>query len=999
MGERLVLVIGAENDRFGKLGFIPAVSRDLFAAVIDPRLGGCRPALPHLRMPLVGPDATSPKVKKALEECINTAAGRGATLSIYFIGHGVKTDNDYYLIGTETKGAPNSDTAVLIGQRMAELLRDSRKYGRIGGVMLVLDACHGGTTITEPVPGVLREGTEGHLEIWAAASKTDVAFSACFTRSITNLLTRGDPESGARQLTVYDVSKRKRLPLYAPSGCENMASAPFIVASSGQADPGLYLGWNRAADIQRCIADTPAAYDIDRLTRYLVKNVARHDELMLSIYSPSPLIAIVGAGGVGKSTLLATLARVSVVGEGMLDAYTTVRAGNTINDVAKALKAQLTHSASYRAACARWRASVPRIEQDKMPSIDRVVSGPLSFLPAGSRLRVGLDSVDSLATVDRRRMLERFTTAQGAQLIVTARDLETEECRGARVINVPDRDWEGVNELVLTNVQDDVLSGKISELADGDWLLARVLIGLTRADQLDIALTNATTLREVFARAVASASKSMGKRARIVSGVVEVLAVSPVGPVVPFAVLERLIIPKDRTAWMPVDVRDAVVELGEMVTRADPNSTHERVGAAHDLIKDYLQSRLTAKRLRNIHSRLATLLRFVTSESDGTALTDEARRELRAYADRFLPEHLLAGGDVRGAIAAVSESGTPADVLARWRYWEREISSAAADHEYGLTVRAKIAEWSAKAGDVEGALDQLTELLHDQREHFGAQDRATLHTELRVAHLTGQGGDIHAALDQLRALLAAQESALGRDDPDTLETRATIAHWTGRAGKERSALKQLHELLPDQRRALGELDPQVLTTRATIAHWTGMAGEPAEARHMLEELLPDRRKALGSDHQLTLLTRADIAKWRRKEGEPAAAARELRNLLEDQRIVLGKYHPETLATRAYIALCLEDLGEAADALGKLRQVLADREHVLGPNYPLTLDTRRIIARLIGRLDGPAAALSLLRQLLPKELDALGRSHPYTLATRADIAYWAGRSGDEPGAAP
>jgi len=50
MGERRALLIGVQNDRFGKLDFVPEVMQDLRAVVLDDRYGSCRPALPDGRI-------------------------------------------------------------------------------------------------------------------------------------------------------------------------------------------------------------------------------------------------------------------------------------------------------------------------------------------------------------------------------------------------------------------------------------------------------------------------------------------------------------------------------------------------------------------------------------------------------------------------------------------------------------------------------------------------------------------------------------------------------------------------------------------------------------------------------------------------------------------------------------------------------------------------------------------------------------------------------------
>ena len=104
MGERRALLIGVQNDRFGRLDFVPEVTRDLHAVVLDRRYGACRPALPDGRELLTGPAATRAAMGTALDEAMASAGREQATLFVYFLGHGHKEDEDFYLVAADTPG-------------------------------------------------------------------------------------------------------------------------------------------------------------------------------------------------------------------------------------------------------------------------------------------------------------------------------------------------------------------------------------------------------------------------------------------------------------------------------------------------------------------------------------------------------------------------------------------------------------------------------------------------------------------------------------------------------------------------------------------------------------------------------------------------------------------------------------------------------------------------------------------------------------------------------
>ena len=104
MGERRALLIGVQNDRFGRLDFVPKVIRDLHKVVLDPGYGACGPALPDGRELLTGPPATRAAMVSALTDAMDSAGREQATLFVYFLGHGHKDGEDFYLVAADTPG-------------------------------------------------------------------------------------------------------------------------------------------------------------------------------------------------------------------------------------------------------------------------------------------------------------------------------------------------------------------------------------------------------------------------------------------------------------------------------------------------------------------------------------------------------------------------------------------------------------------------------------------------------------------------------------------------------------------------------------------------------------------------------------------------------------------------------------------------------------------------------------------------------------------------------
>ena len=772
MGERRALLIGVQNDRFGRLDFVPEVVRDLHAVVLDRRYGACQPALPDGRELLTGPAATRAAIVTALGDAMASAGREQATLFVYFLGHGHKEGEDFYLVAADTPGPERIDgeNGVSLGQRIKELLR---RHSSVDGLMLVIDACHSGAVMSDPVPGLLRQGLQARVEFFAATRPEEVASNGCFSRSLIELLKKGSPRTADAELRAYD--EHDRLREVAPAGCADLAPAIHL-SLNGSRDAGLWLGRNGAADLRPALAGTQVADVVARLTRDWQKRQGPAADIIRLLADGTSPIAITGGPGTGKSALLASFGRPSA-GEYLgLDAMVAARPGDNLADLAGALLEQLGRSPAYRAAAGRFQAATPVLAQEAQPRFDQVITGPLAHLDPDQPVLVGVDAVDQLGTVQRRRLLDTFTNLPGAALIVTGRRVD--DLPATSRVHLPDRDPPGVARLLRTLVENPAARNRITSLSKDEWLRARLLSGLHRAGHLAGAPAHPSPdLTPVFQRAV-SAAVTVAPQAPV-EDMARVLAAAPVGAWMPLEVVVAALRPEDRDGQtLAVRVRDGVVALGELLARADAGRPDERVGPADELIADFLRGHFGEDAVTRAHSAIVQALAEL--EQGGPP------NSVAAYAKDRLSEHLWAIGRSEAALSALPELPTPADNLALWQSWHSNLlQRLGPGHPDTLTTRHNIAYWTGQAGDARGALELFTALLPDR------------------------------------------QRVLGPGHPDTLATRANVAAWTGEAGDARGALELFTALLPDRQRVLGPGHPDTLTTRHNIAAWTGRPGTPA----------------------------------------------------------------------------------------------------------------------------------------------------------------------------
>ncbi|SFO62173.1 Tetratricopeptide repeat-containing protein, partial [Geodermatophilus obscurus] len=793
MGERRALVIGAPNDRFGRLTFLPEVVRDLHRVVRDPQRGGCQPALPDGRDLLLGAAATHRKIVAAIKDAMAAANRDQATLFVYFCGHGVRKAEDFFLIGSDTRPDDvDLDTAFGLGYRLTGLLQS---HPTLDGVMFLLDACHSGEVVANPVHGLFSAAMQGRIEFLTATRAEQVASKGCFSRSLTQLLTVGSPRTADPELLAYREHARLSQVPPAPSECRGMAKAVHL-SLNGTSDAGLWLGRNPAADLRPALHGTTGADLVAQLTRDWQRRLGPLGSLATLLSSEISPIAITGGPATGKSALLAGLGRRSADDWGMgLDALVSVRPGGTLVQLADELADQLSRTEAYRSGKQRWQQATPITDQDAAPEFQRLITGPLAHLRPGDRIRIGIDAADQLDTVQRRRLIDAAADLPQVILLLTGRRLD--EVSPTSRVELPDTDPDAVARLLVTLIDEPETRCQVTTLAGGEWLLSRILAGLWRAGQLrpGTAQLNLTDLPAAFDAAIATAQTAALQAP--IDDVLRLLAAAPTGTWMPLnvltAILERHAARCSATAVHPqldataVWARDALVALGELVARAEPGESTERLGPAHDKIATHLANRYGQAVVAASHSTIAEVLIQIIA-------SDEAPVHVRAYATAHLSEHLHAAGRTPDALKHVPKLSTPADNLALWQVWHDRLAYQGENHLDVLTVRSSIAFWTGEVGDAAEALRLAEQLLPDQVRVLGPDHPEVLTTRHNVAFRVGEVGDAAGALRLLEQLLLDRVRVLGPDHPEVLMTRNNVAFWTGQAGDAAGALQLFEQL-------------------------------------------------------------------------------------------------------------------------------------------------------------------------------------------------------------
>ncbi|MFG2131680.1 hypothetical protein ACGFNV_28205 [Streptomyces sp. NPDC048751] len=287
-GGRLSLVIGSQCESLGPgrhLEPLSRAARQLDTALTDPETGGCSAALPDGRSLLLDPGTA--RLDTALVDAFARADEQRASLVLAYIGHGLRTDKEYYVLprNAEENRAARRPPYPLT-RRIADLLS-----GRPGlrSLTLILDTCESGQGAANAAEwAVLNDEDMKRRFQVLTASSLQPAYHCAFSLETAHILRDGHVRHG-RFLRCADIKEA----LVQRDCLEHLPVCLGFDGGDGSHD--LWLAQNRAtADLRAELGHFEATGELGRV----VATVEKH-----------PLTVVRAAAGSGKTTLLTALTR------------------------------------------------------------------------------------------------------------------------------------------------------------------------------------------------------------------------------------------------------------------------------------------------------------------------------------------------------------------------------------------------------------------------------------------------------------------------------------------------------------------------------------------------------------------------------------------------------------------------------------------------------------------------------------------------------------------
>jgi tetratricopeptide (TPR) repeat protein len=258
-------------------------------------------------------------------------------------------------------------------------------------------------------------------------------------------------------------------------------------------------------------------------------------------------------------------------------------------------------------------------------------------------------------------------------------------------------------------------------------------------------------------------------------------------------------------------------------------------------------------------------------------------------------------------------------------------------------------------------------------------------------------------IDLVASALALRDGGSENSSQIILLARQQQAFLLGMENQHKKAEQIYREVLQVQLRLWPIDDPANLAVRHNLATSLGAHGRWSEAQADFLKVLDDERRVLGHDHPTTLTTRRGIATLLCRKGTWDQAENELRDLLDDEIRLLGAGNRTTFATRFNLAQALRHQGRNDEAEAAISDLLQDARQILGEEHPTTVAIREFeegIVLVPSLFTSPAMREKHAQSLFDKAIGLTeDKDSPEKLEEAAAVYQeLADRYGDDPGPA-
>lgn len=912
-GRRLLVI--ANNDENGTLGFIPELPKELYGVMTDPLFGNCDRVTSRLVI-----NAARTDVEEAMADAMRQAANDRDHLLIYAIGHGVNSDRRHTYYYGQSAGE---------GVNIAEIIgRAFDDQAVPPGLALILDTCHSGQGAMDAA-AVCTGFTQ--FAVVAAVSEA-AAYDGMFTRRLLAHINNAENDIAGETLSLEIVADRIGEEL-------SRQARPYYqhAKTGGRKVP--YLARNGAFNGLGG-RTLPAHYQEPAAVTAVV-----------SALRDVSTVHVTGPFGSGKTTLAVALTKsYGPRGErsaGFLHATGFLTPNTTIGTLAASLSAQLAVSFGAFGASVEVMETQSQRALEAQNPLDTLVLQPLEAMKTQSSVRIVIDGYGEPSGCDEeqvRQFLRKLAGSPRVRLVVLGENGHTLPGAGARRLDLTRAEEEKLGAfLVSRGIGDEPVRRDILRLGNRNWsLTARLASIADDGSPTEPALE--TGIHEYFQILLERLEGGDWRWEGLLGPVLGVAALAGKGPVMPIEVLAAA----SAEAGGPGEreqVQRILGRLGELVERSDEGRATELAGLANGALADFLfQSAKGRFALDRVKYERA-LLRALEKEAPrnemwmGRAATYAAKREAEHMANLEDPGLLDS--------LRLRESRNVLENLDRWKYWKERLERSDGDRsasclfaefqvqrcELEILNRNPRAE-PEKAAKQKGHLKRMEAIYGELSKRHG-KTRARFHAGADWCEVLAGSRSTSEAKEACEKLAEEARKALAADDVVLLEIEGMVMERRAeRRGASAPAqlVAELDRLLARVREATSERSRYYLGLSNIRAAMVGK-DDPDEAVAILQEVLKRQRAMTGDDDSAVLDTRHNIVAFRRKskqEGQLEKAFAEIGPLVYDQERYFGARHFHTIQTRLLDARLgfLHGFREDAASVRLIETLLADARTAL-----------------------------------------------------------------------
>jgi tetratricopeptide (TPR) repeat protein len=242
----------------------------------------------------------------------------------------------------------------------------------------------------------------------------------------------------------------------------------------------------------------------------------------------------------------------------------------------------------------------------------------------------------------------------------------------------------------------------------------------------------------------------------------------------------------------------------------------------------------------------------------------------------------------------------------------------------------------------------LIQVMEFRKKVLGVKHPQTIRSMNNLACLYNSQGKYEAAEPLHKEALQLSKKVLGPEHPHTLRSISNLAGLYNSQGKYEAAELLCKEALQLLKKVLGPEHPHTLRSISNLAGLYNSQGKYEAAEPLCKEALQLLKKVLGPEHPQTLNSMNNLACLYNSQGKYEAAELLHKEALQLLKKVLGLEHPQTLISINNLAVLYINQGKYETAELLCKEVLQLRKKVLGPEHPETLISMKNLAGLYKR---------------------------------------------------